>query len=61
MRASREATSSGNKNGEKRYHQRLALYPITPINAARQTGVSPPTRITNPKIVREIITIRATG
>lgn len=61
MRARRDATTRGSKSGEKRYHQRLALYPMTPMRAARQTGTSPPTRITKPKIVRLIITIRIHG
>lgn len=42
----------------KRCHQRLAVYPIVPISAARHTGISPPTMIVNPKILTAIILIR---
>lgn len=55
------ATISGRSSGENRYHHKLTLYPITPISAALQTGVSPPTRITNPPITRIIIAIRIHG
>ncbi len=34
---------------------------MTPISAARHTGVSPPTRMTNPPIVMIIMTIRIHG
>lgn len=59
--ARRTATRSGKSRGEKRYHQSPALYQITPMSAARQTGVSPPMRMTNPSIVRVIIAIRIHG
>ncbi len=60
-RARSDATNSGSMSGENRYHQRLALYPITPISAARHTGTSPPTRITNPNIDTQITAIRIHG
>ena len=55
------ATMSGRRSAEKRYHQRLALYPMTPISAALHTGVSPPTRSTNPPIVTVMIAILIHG
>lgn len=60
-RASITATMSGRRRAEKRYHQRLALYPITPMSAALHTGVSPPTSRTNPPIITVMITIRIHG
>lgn len=55
------ATPIGKNREEKRYHQSPALYQIIPISAALQTGVSPPTRITNPSIITEIRMIRIQG
>lgn len=55
------ATKSGRIRGENLHHQSDALYQITHINAARQTGISPPTRITNHRIVTAIMPMRIQG
>lgn len=61
MRDNMTATISGRSNAEKRYHHRLAPYPMTPIRAARHTGVSAPTKSTNPPIVTVIMRMRHHG
>lgn len=55
------ATQTGNTNGEKRYHQRLALYQMIPISAARHTGISHPTKNTKAKITDVVRKIRIHG
>jgi len=52
------ATISGSMSEGNWYHQRLAVYPIVPISAARQTGISPPTMMVKPNTVIPIILIR---
>lgn len=53
-------TERGSISDGNRYHQRLAVYPIVPIRAARQTGVSPQIIMVKPNTVTMMILIRIT-